>query len=872
MDASDGQPGEENDYWVAMFLTQDNCWESKEDLDLDNQPGARLQYLSKIAQSLCRTKKVLDKYRARADTGELHCSARCHSKQTWLVFLWAHLARELGVVDLRQLAPLQEIVGPQWEPAISTELVERVTSLGLADAPLIEHSCGTSLTQSFCPAQPVVKEVYVLLAEFNKNLMNLEKLVKKVGDGGAMNHLQLVETLSKAIRCRDQCQEFCLQMNTQAYFLRLQGRRLEGRKFWLRSQGFITTHTSHTVQEALQDGFDQSLTEFLASFGIIGVAGFLKPRGDLAANSKFRDRLEEQILIRTLSEDPRVSTPLLERPPCWTCHTGGPATNEPLLRVKEEVFLDSDNDDIEIISGEKVEGNPKEPEPGNPPPPSRPSHTMERGEVVWKEPPLGALARENDVRKAGNSKTQGDSTSKEPLTSPGATSISKPKETVSGDTQTTTRSQEPREIGGPSDAGDEGQTGKRAKSPTRPSVERKGNPREDRHREVSLDQLSEDWETFHDRDLYQGRRLGGREYEVWLNKRKFRHLFGQWAEAGVFEGHPRIDWEQVEMREVAGPSGPHVNFYLEGKEIGSKIHQAAIDRRQGVDYLRTPFELTIHIQRFRDSPNRNHTGLQIAVGYWAYYLRQALNAYPEPVRCEICPTGGSSNYLLFGLEALKAHLINVHKLKYRECTDAAHKDYDGKKGGHFSYEQVKVWDKEAKEIGRQLACHYGVYDKVLLTKFKDSRPDKGGHGSNPNPWLGSSNANKPWKSPKPYRWPTDHHHSTKPLSTKGRRGRPEVQEKRKEDCLSSPSKQQKRSHDFSPGERAQKQQAENAGIIEPLPTEVSRSEGSESGILSLDSFHNERPGSGITVELSPEEAEEDLQARGSPQDGCQRSQ
>ena len=115
MDATDGQLMSEadrqlNDYWINMFLTEDNGWSPTEEADLDQQPGARLQYLSNIAQSLCRTKQAVDKYRARAETGELQCSARCHSQGTWLVFVWAQLARECGVTDLRQLAPPQELV------------------------------------------------------------------------------------------------------------------------------------------------------------------------------------------------------------------------------------------------------------------------------------------------------------------------------------------------------------------------------------------------------------------------------------------------------------------------------------------------------------------------------------------------------------------------------------------------------------------------------------------------------------------------------------------------------------------------------------------------------------------------------------------
>ena len=156
------------------------------------------------------------------------------------------------------------------------------------------------------------------------------------------------------------------------------------------------------------------------------------------------------------------------------------------------------------------------------------------------------------------------------------------------------------------------------------------------------------------------------------------------------------------MRKVEGPSGPFISFYRGDQEIEPKARQAAIDRRQGVDYLNTPFELTIHIQRFRDSPNRNHTGLQIAVGYWAYYLRQALDAYPEPVRCEICPLGGSSNHLLFGMAALKAHLIDRHRLKYRECAEAVHKDYYGKKGTHFPPEQIKAGLGKSRRVYERL--------------------------------------------------------------------------------------------------------------------------------------------------------------------------
>ena len=117
-----------------------------------------------------------------------------------------------------------------------------------------------------------------------------------------------------------------------------------------------------------------------------------------------------------------------------------------------------------------------------------------------------------------------------------------------------------------------------------------------------------------------------------------------------------------------------------------------------------------------------------------------------------------------------------------------------------------------------------------LNGFKNSRPEKSGHNSNPNSGLGNN-------------------HSTAHRSLRTGRIYPE----------SSPSKQRKKNHDSSVTSSARTQKAlkEKEGIFEPVGAETGRSEGSESGVMSLDSFHNEESGSGLTIEVPGGENQEE---------------
>ena len=76
--------------------------------------------------------------------------------------------------------------------------------------------------------------------------------------------------------------------NDLVFMTRPNGQCLEGRKFGVRIQGFITNHTTQTLDEGLRDGFGQSLTEFLGHFGIVGLAGILKFKEGSAVNSKLQ--------------------------------------------------------------------------------------------------------------------------------------------------------------------------------------------------------------------------------------------------------------------------------------------------------------------------------------------------------------------------------------------------------------------------------------------------------------------------------------------------------------------------------------------------------------------------------------------------------
>ena len=860
------------DYWVSLFLTEDNHWHPQGDGDLDDQPAARLQYLSKIARALCRAKSIYDKHRLRAETGELNCSAKCHSRGVWLVFVWAQLARKFGIRDLQQLVPPNKLVSTEWESAISTELVERVTTLELTGKGLLEYSCGTSLTHSFCPSKPVVKEIYGALVEFNKNLMSLERLVKKVGDGTsmAMEHLQLLETVAKAFQYRTRCHELCLQLNTQAYFLRLHGQGLEGRKFGIRIQGFITNHTTQTLDEGLRDGFGQSLTEFLGHFGIVGLAGILKFKEGSAVNSKLQAKLEEHILLEPLPGEPvpRTSTPNLAGP---SSSSGSTAT----LPTSEEQAKGGEPDEVETLSEGEATPEPQTPEPIQIPIPTRPNATSPNlvREVVEKNhpPPLETITLDEEPQRAGVSNPQTDKLQgkEAPTTAVVTNRLFASRVAVSTGLQTVTLNQMQEHT-----SMDQGATNYKEKldqgqkAPDKePPKERKEEVKKGGQKGVQIYRFKEDGEVFHDIDLFQGPRLGGRDYDEWLDTRKHHHLFGQWGGAGVFAHHPRLDWEKVEMKELGEGSGRYMTFSWGEKQVDARARQACLDRRQGVSYLVTPAELAINIQRFRDSPNKNDTGLAIAIGYWAYYLRQALEAYGEPIRCEICPPGGSSNFILYGLESLKAHLEDEHKLNYRGCVEASHADYRKRQSCHFPPERIKFWDQEAKEIGKRLASRYGekVQDRSRkastqlspgskrkeLNGFKNSRPEKSGHNSNPNSGLGNnhSTAHRSLRTGRIY---------PESSLTRSRKEAPEKQEKMGEDS-SSPSKQRKKNHDSSVTSSARTQKAlkEKEGIFEPVGAETGRSEGSESGVMSLDSFHNEESGSGLTIEVPGGENQEE---------------
>ena len=76
---------------------------------------------------------------------------------------------------------------------------------------------------------------------------------------------------------------------------------------------------------------------------------------------------------------------------------------------------------------------------------------------------------------------------------------------------------------------------------------------------------------------------------------------------------------------------------------------------------------------------------------------------------------------------------------------------------------------------------------------------------------------------------------------------------------SSPSKQRKKNHDSSVTSSARTQKAlkEKEGIFEPVGAETGHSEGSESGVMSLDSFHNEESGSGLNIEVPGAENQEE---------------
>ena len=661
--------------------------------NLETEFEKRSQILSNNKENFLELKKMVGE-------GKANCSLRCFSRASLITLAWGNLAYgftcdgQEGGKDLSRVFTPEELCEPKQGEELSKTLVGLMMDHARKGYTKFYQGCG-ALPINSCQKMGLVKQSSKILDELNKTCSDLRMLSVQLHED-QLPHLKrskINRVMQIAEKITKECNSLALGLSTQGLYIEVWP-VFQGHFHHLDQSDFTSQYETTSIHKLLQADLGLSWTKLAQEFGLINLVSLYKQRDlmELRRNPNID-------LRQTLSGGPLTDGTYA---PSAGSERVSPRVRESANQGEEVLECKKEADESEINIVKVVYGNcmdtgeaPREIEGAEDVSPDEFSPPIEhRSRAVGKSnsnhsrnladipsPPFEPLENTSprpihecslEPSKPNNEPSDlepqaGNSNFEGPAGNSNEESCSKAAEKA----VPPVRVRLTRQVAAGDQPGVTYIVSELIKPAARVKHDTPGAP--PYHGGVTFEEAKRTLNLGNIEDFFEF-------------KKRTEHTYGNWSIDGILEFQTQDDWGEwcFEWR-----NSPENSLW-------------AIWHEQGVNRLRVPQAITGPIYHLLHSPLVEHPArrndFKRLIGDWVEFMRCCTRIRQQPLGCLMCQNQGFT-YIYYGMEKLRRHLFEFHRMKLKECFDL-HKKELSENPTHQA--RFKKWSKLASEINERL--------------------------------------------------------------------------------------------------------------------------------------------------------------------------